>query len=64
MRWLLIKDLQILRRSPLLVALLVIYPVVISVLIGRFWFGERRLAPRLAGAALVLAGVACLALAR
>lgn len=34
MRWLLIKDLQILRRSPLLVALLVIYPVVISVLIG------------------------------
>jgi ABC-2 type transport system permease protein len=34
MRWLLIKDIQILRRSPLLVALLVIYPVVISVLIG------------------------------
>ena len=34
MRWLLVKDLQILRRSPLLVALLVIYPVVISVLIG------------------------------
>ncbi len=34
MRWLLIKDLQILRRSPLLVALLVIYPVVIAVLIG------------------------------
>jgi ABC-2 type transport system permease protein len=34
MRWLLIKDLQILKRSPLLVALLVIYPVVISVLIG------------------------------
>jgi ABC-2 type transport system permease protein len=33
-RWLLIKDLQILKRSPLLVALLVIYPVVISVLIG------------------------------
>ena len=38
--------------------------IVISVLIGRFWFGERRLAPRLAGAALVLAGVVCLALAR
>ena len=34
MRWLLLKDLQILRRSPLLVALLVIYPVVVSVLIG------------------------------
>jgi ABC-2 type transport system permease protein len=33
-RWLLLKDLQILRRSPLLVALLVIYPVVIAVLIG------------------------------
>jgi ABC-type multidrug transport system permease subunit len=34
MRWLFLKDLQILRRSPLLVALLVIYPVVIAVLIG------------------------------
>jgi ABC-type multidrug transport system permease subunit len=34
MRWLLLKDLRILRRSPLLVALLVIYPVVIAVLIG------------------------------
>jgi len=34
MRWLLIKDLQILKRSPLLVALLVIYPIVIAVLIG------------------------------
>jgi ABC-2 type transport system permease protein len=33
-RWLLVKDLQILRRSPLLVALLVIYPVVIALLIG------------------------------
>jgi ABC-2 type transport system permease protein len=33
-RWLLLKDLQILRRSPLLVALLVIYPIVVSVLIG------------------------------
>ena len=33
-RWLLIKDLQILRRSPLLVALLVLYPVVVAVLIG------------------------------
>jgi ABC-type transport system involved in cytochrome c biogenesis permease component len=34
MRWLLAKDLRILRRSPLLVALLVIYPIVIAVLIG------------------------------
>jgi ABC-2 type transport system permease protein len=34
MRWLLVKDLQILRRSPLLVALLVVYPIVIAVLIG------------------------------
>jgi ABC-type multidrug transport system permease subunit len=33
-RWLLIKDLRILQRSPLLVSLLVIYPVVIAVLIG------------------------------
>jgi drug/metabolite transporter (DMT)-like permease len=38
--------------------------IVISVLIGRFWFGERRLAARLAAAALVLAGVVCLAFAR
>jgi drug/metabolite transporter (DMT)-like permease len=38
--------------------------IVISVLIGRFWFGERRLAARLAAAALVLAGLVCLALAR
>jgi ABC-2 type transport system permease protein len=34
MRWLVLKDLRILRRSPLLVALLVLYPVVLSVLIG------------------------------
>ena len=34
MRWLFLKDLQILRRSPLLLTLLVLYPVVISVLIG------------------------------
>lgn len=34
MRWLLQKDLLILRRSPLLVALLVLYPVIIAVLIG------------------------------
>jgi len=34
MRWLFVKDLQVLRRSPLLVALLVAYPVLIAVLIG------------------------------
>jgi hypothetical protein len=34
MRWLLRKDLQILRRSPLLVALLIAYPVVIALMIG------------------------------
>ena len=34
MRWLLLKDVQILRRSPLLVGLLVVYPVLIAVLIG------------------------------
>jgi len=34
MRWLLLKDLQILRRSPLVAVLLVAYPVVIGILIG------------------------------
>jgi len=34
MRWLLLKDLQILRRSPLIVGLLVAYPLVIGLLIG------------------------------
>jgi hypothetical protein len=34
MRWLFIKDLQILRRSPLLVGLLIIYPVVVALMIG------------------------------
>lgn len=34
MRWLLIKDLQILRRSPLQAVLLVAYPVLIALLIG------------------------------
>jgi ABC-2 type transport system permease protein len=34
MRWLLLKDFQILRRSPLLVGLLVLYPVLIALLIG------------------------------
>lgn len=34
MRWLFVKDLQILRRSPLLTGLLVVYPIVIALLIG------------------------------
>jgi ABC-2 type transport system permease protein len=34
MRWLLLKDLQILRRSPLIVALLVGYPIALGLLIG------------------------------
>ncbi len=38
--------------------------IVFSVVIGRVWFGERRLAARLVGAGLVLAGLVCLALAR
>jgi ABC-2 type transport system permease protein len=32
--WLFVKDLRILRRSPLLLALLILYPVLIAVLIG------------------------------
>ena len=34
MRWLLLKDLQILRRSPLQATLLVVYPILIAVLVG------------------------------
>lgn len=34
MRWLLLKDLQILRRSPLQAVLLVLYPVLIALLVG------------------------------
>src|SRR3954454_5775438 len=34
MRWLLLKDLRILRRSPLLVGLLIVYPAIIALLIG------------------------------
>ena len=34
MRWLALKDLQILRRSPLLTGLLVLYPVAIALMIG------------------------------
>jgi len=34
LRWLLLKDLQILRRSPLQALLLILYPVLIAVLVG------------------------------
>jgi ABC-2 type transport system permease protein len=34
MRWLLVKDLQILRRSPLLAGLLIVYPIAIALMIG------------------------------
>jgi ABC-type multidrug transport system permease subunit len=34
MGWLLVKDLQLLRRSPLVTGLLVIYPIVLAILIG------------------------------
>ena len=34
MRWLLVKDLQILRRSPLMVGLLIVYPIAIALIIG------------------------------
>jgi len=33
-RWLFVKDLQILKRSPLLVALLIVYPIVLALMIG------------------------------
>jgi ABC-2 type transport system permease protein len=34
MRWLVVKDLQILRRSPFLIALLILYPLVLGGLVG------------------------------
>ncbi len=48
MRWLLLKDLQILRRSPLLVALLVIYPILIALLIGTALSSSGPDAPKIA----------------
>ena len=57
MRWLLLKDLQILRRSPLLVALLVLYPLVVALLVGvALSSGPSK--PRVAFANLVPAGEA------
>jgi len=47
MRWLLLKDLQILRRSPLQAVLLVAYPVLIALLIG-FAISREQANPRVA----------------
>jgi drug/metabolite transporter (DMT)-like permease len=38
--------------------------IVFSAVIGSWWLGEGRLRARLAGAAVILAGVVCVALAR
>ena len=38
--------------------------IVLSVAIGRLWLGEREIGARVAGAAAILAGVSCVALAR
>jgi drug/metabolite transporter (DMT)-like permease len=38
--------------------------IVLSAVIGSLWLQEGRLAPRLTGAAIVLSGVVCIALAR
>jgi drug/metabolite transporter (DMT)-like permease len=38
--------------------------IVLSAVIGSLWLREGRLAPRLTGAAVVLGGVLCIALAR
>ncbi len=40
------------------------YPAGVSALIGSLWLREGALGPRLAGVAVILAGVACVALAR
>jgi hypothetical protein len=47
MRWLLLKDLQILRRSPLQAVLLVAYPVLIALLVG-FAISREEEKPRVA----------------
>jgi ABC-2 family transporter protein len=56
-RWLLLKDLQILRRSPLLVALLVLYPIVVALLVGAA-LSSGPSKPKVAFANLVPAGEA------
>ena len=57
MRWLLAKDLQILRRSPLLLGLLVLYPIALSLMIG-FALSSPPSKPTVAVADLVPAGTA------
>jgi ABC-2 type transport system permease protein len=54
-RWLVLKDLRILRRSPFLVSLLVLYPIVLAVLIGLALSGGPE-KPRVAFANLVPPG--------
>jgi ABC-type multidrug transport system permease subunit len=54
-RWLILKDLRILRRSPFTVTLLVLYPIVIAVLIGLALSGGPQ-KPRVAFANLVPTG--------
>jgi len=55
MRWLFLKDLQILRRSPLLVGLLVIYPVAIGLIMG-FALQSKPAKPKVAFLSLVPKG--------
>src|SRR4051812_27342664 len=55
MGWLLLKDLRILRRSPLIVALLILYPIILAVLIGLALSGGPQ-KPRVAFANLVPPG--------
>jgi ABC-2 type transport system permease protein len=55
LRWLLAKDLQILRRSPLLITLLVVYPVTVALLIG-FSFSRGPDRPKIALADETLPG--------
>jgi hypothetical protein len=56
-RWLLLKDLQILRRSPLLLTLLVLYPLVVALLVGAA-LSSGPSKPKVAFANLVPAGEA------
>ena len=61
MRWLLVKDLRILRRSPLLVALLVLYPLLVALLVGAA-FSSGPSKPKVAFANLVPPGEAQISL--
>jgi len=63
MRWLIAKDIAILRRSPLLVGLLVVYPVVIALMIGAAFAGAPA-KPAVAFVDEVPAGQATIAIGR